>query len=228
VYLLIGCLSESDETKMNRIPLPVLIRNNFTSMSEEYEAFAREKDGCRTCSLYEHYHQVVQSEGNAENPTFMIIGEAPGADEAEKGRPFIGKAGQRLRKSLYRHKDVFNKKTTLISNVVACRPEANKFPKTEEPQACYEMWLKREIGIVQPEILILLGNQSLSYVRGETGITRLRGQWEWIDELSVTSFATYHPSYVMRCENGMNKEVGTQFEADIDTLAEEGRKILQV
>jgi uracil-DNA glycosylase family 4 len=213
---------------MGKLSLPLLLDTNFHALSGEYNEFAREKDSCRLCGVYDHYKQVVQSEGNAKNPTFMFIGEAPGAEEAETGRPFIGRAGQRLRASLKRHKTVFNKKTTLISNVIACRPPKNKFPDGNEAKFCCDMWLKREIEIVQPDVIVLLGNQSLKYVSDRTGITRLRGQFEWSDEYNAAIFATYHPSYVMRCENGMKKEVGTEFEQDIDTLAEEGRRRLQV
>lgn len=210
------------------IELPILLEQNFTSITDDYERFAREKDGCRQCSVYGHYKQVVQSEGNAENPTVMIVGEAPGREEAEKGRPFIGKAGKRLRKSLYRHKDILNSKTTILSNTMACRPLNNKFPQTDEPSLCKKTWLEREIEILKPDIMVLLGNQALNQVRGVTGITKHRGEWEYIDQYDLTTFATYHPSYVMRCENGMNKDVGTDFEKDIDKLATEVRKLLQV
>jgi DNA polymerase len=213
---------------MSKISLPIIIENNLHSVSKEYGEFAQEKHDCRLCSVYDHYEQIVHSEGNAKDPTFMFIGEAPGADEAESARPFIGKAGQRLRASLKRHKSIFNRKTTLISNVMACRPLNNKFPKGNEPSLCCDTWLKREIEIVTPDVIVLLGNQSLKYVAGKTGITKLRGQFEWSDEYNAAIFATFHPSYVIRCENGMDKEVGKQFEADIDMLAEEGRRRLQV
>lgn len=213
---------------MKRTSLPIILKNNFTSISKDYKRLAEEKDGCRRCGVYNDYERIVHSQGNAKNPTFVFVGEAPGADEVDAVQPFVGKAGQRLRSALRKHKDVINRQTALLTNVMSCRPLNNKFPKGSEPKTCCSNWLMREIEILQPSILVLLGSQPLKYVAGMQGITKKRGKWFCIDSLAVSVMPTFHPSYVIRCENGMNKEVAEQFENDIELVASEGRRLLQV
>ncbi len=202
-----------------------VIKKNFTSLTPEYEAFARAKNDCRQCSLYECYKQVGQSEGNAKNPIFMIIGEALGADEVAQVRPFIGRAGQRLRQELRKYPETFNRDTTIVTNVLACRPQNNVFPmdssgpykilsgdrsgKTvkgrEIVNFCATNWLRREVALLQPKIIITLGAKALDYVRGDSGISSNRGSWKFLDKYRAWSMATYHPSYVLRCQNDDDK-----------------------
>jgi len=231
-----------------------LIHRNFTLISPEYEQFARQKDACQSCSLYDHYKHVGQSEGNALSPSFMFVGEALGAEEVEQGRPFIGRAGQRLRAEMRKHPATFNRLTTLISNVLPCRPPNNEYPssskgtaytvtldnegsfffrgKPAKPQTkkvtapqliqfCCNRWLFREIRMLRPKVLVLLGSKSLEAVRGVSGIGQHRGSWSFVDKLRVWSFATYHPSYVLRCQNDPEKEfVVEEFQQDIAKISE--------
>lgn len=200
------------------LPITEVIQRNFPVLNKEYESFALEKDSCRSCELYDHYKQVIQSEGCVISPNFMFIGEAGGSDEAEQNRPFIGMAGQRIREEMKKFPLIFNKKTTLISNVVSCRPLNNKFPDKDVAKSCMAKWLDKEIKIVQPKIIIVLGNQPLLYVREEQGITSLRGTWKFLPKYKIWSFATYHPSYVIRQERAKNKEVVDLFIQDIETI----------
>jgi len=204
--------------------IDAVIKRNFTDITPEYEAFARDKDACRKCSIYEHYKQVGQSEGNAKNPIFMIVGEALGADETAQVRPFIGRAGQRLRQELRKYPETFNRNTTLISNVLACRPQNNVFPQEsgaytildgdrkgkrvkgrEIVNFCATNWLRREIALVEPKIIITLGAKALDYVRGDNGIGSNRGSWKFVDKYRAWTMATYHPSYILRCQNDDDK-----------------------
>lgn len=225
-----------------------VLERNFTNISAEYKKFAKEKDKCRLCSVYQHYKQVGQSEGNAKNPTFLFVGEALGKDETEQVRPFVGRAGQRLREELRKFSSVFNRKTTLISNVLACRPENNSFPKDnvgyhwivpsgsevsrhckarELVNFCATNWLRKEIDIVRPKVIVTLGSQSLDYVRGDRGITANRGTWKFLPAFQAWSLATYHPSYVLRCANDPSKDhVPHQFSEDIQKIAKSWRDIV--
>jgi DNA polymerase len=229
-----------------------VLSRNFTKITPEYRAFARKKDGCRQCSIYDHYKHVGQSEGNAQNPTFMFIGEALGADEVEQKRPFVGRAGQRLRAELRKHAKTFNRETTLISNVLVCRPLNNSFPHRSsetyhirpqnegslkvgkkqhpvEPRPvqgrevvafCWSHWTEQEIALVRPKVIVTLGAKALDFVRGDSGITSNRGAWKFLPDYRAWSFATYHPSYVLRCQNDEAKEyVVEQFEEDIRKVA---------
>ncbi len=216
-----------------------IIDRNFTKISDEYKNFALEKSKCRKCSIFNYYKKVGQSEGNAVNPTFMFVGEALGQEEVELSRPFVGRAGRRLRAEIRKHKIVFNRMNTIITNVLACRPLNNKFP-TESFEAhsivengeqksvkardlvnfCVTNWLHREIRILRPKVIVTLGAKSLNYVRGDSGITANRGSWKFIEKYRAWSFATYHPSYVLRCQNDESKFfVVEDFVSDIEKIA---------
>ena len=211
-------------------------------ITDEYKDFAIRKSQCKECSIYDHYKQVGQSEGNAENPTFMFVGEALGKDEAEQVRPFIGRAGKRLRAELKKHANVFNKHSSIISNLLPCRPLNNRFPTTKSTEQfqirepnditrttpatadavithCADRWLFEEIKLLKPKILVLLGSQALRFIRNELGITAHRGSWKFVPRLRAWSLATYHPSYVMRTENTEDKGyVAEQFAQDIEKV----------
>ena len=198
-----------------------VLERNFTCISDEYRTFALEKDKCQSCDIYGHYKQVGQSEGNAKDPTFMFVGEALGKDEIQQNRPFIGMAGQVLRREMRKHK-AFKKTNTIISNVLACRPLNNKFPagdKSPEVTICTTNWLFNEIKLLRPKIIITLGNPALKYVRGDWGITANRGKWKFLHKFRAWSFATYHPSYVMRSEKSEKQFVVDQFQNDIKVVA---------
>ncbi len=225
--------------------LDVILSCNFTSISDEYIKFATKKDACRKCSIYQHYKQVGQSEGNAVNPTFMFVGEALGKEEVEQVRPFVGGAGKRLRQEIRKHA-AFTKKTTLITNLLACRPLNNKFPREGEGPYfihkkkstkkvlsrdvvhwCATNWIRPEIELVKPKVLVTLGAHALDFMRGDRGITAHRGTWKFIPSLQVWSLATYHPSYVMRCENDSSKEhIPIQFAEDIEKIAKTWRTMV--
>lgn len=201
-----------------------VLKKNFLKMSREYRQFALEKDACRACPHYSHYQQTAQSEGNAIDPTFVFVGECYGAEEIENMRPFIGVAGQRLRQELRKYPDVFNRKTSLITNTLSCRPLDNKFPSNPDTvHACYAKWTQRELKLLKAPIIITLGSHALLQVRGEKGITSVRGTWKFLNEFRAWSMATYHPSYVLRCRNDPAKRaVEHEFEEDIKNVAERG------
>lgn len=221
--------------------LDIILNRNFTNISAKYEKFAKKKSNCRKCGLFNHYKQVAQSEGNAVNPIFMFIGEGYGKDEVSQIRPFIGRAGKRIRSEIRKHPDTFNKKTCLLSNVLSCRPLNNKFPKgigdwCDNSKAlsgddlvisCAERWLFQEIELVNPKVLVLLGSQSLRFMRNQTGITDNRGSWKFLPQFKAWSFATYHPSYVLRCEQSKKRFVVRQFEDDIKKIAKTWRSIIE-
>ena len=219
------------------------IKHNFPIISDEYRKFALEKNACKKCHIYKNYNQVCQSEGNAKDPVFVFVGEAPGSDEIKNMRPFIGAAGQRLRMELRKYKDVFTKENTLITNTISCRPQGNVYPGDSDlgVKICVDSWLNRELALLKPKIIVLVGGAALSAVRRETGITANRGKWKFlspgatnIDEngnvkkyvkvpffshLKAWTLATFHPSYVLKCEGEGNTYVGNLFSQDIESVA---------
>lgn len=227
--------------------IDVVIKRNFTNITHEYDKFARSKDACRKCSLYDCYKQVGQSEGNAKNPIFMLVGEALGADEVEQVRPFIGRAGQRLRQELRKYPKTFSRETSIITNVLACRPKNNVFPRDSEGpyyikdgerqgksvggreivNFCATSWLRKEIALLQPKVIITLGSKALDYVRGDSGIGAHRGNWKFLGAYRAWSLATYHPSYVLRCQNDDDKFfVVEDFENDIKKIAQSWMQVV--
>lgn len=182
-----------------------------------YEEFEKQKILCRECEVGKIYNCVVCSDGCKKNPIVVISGESPGSDELILGSPFVGKAGKKLRTTI--NQLGFNKENTLITNVIPCRPLDNKFPDDKEMVLnCARRWVFQELMLLKPRFILLLGNQPLNYIAGETGITSKRGQW--ISVVPFQCMPTYHPSYVIRkmyMENG--KEVEDNFVNDIKQVA---------
>ena len=149
---------------------------------------------CMRCPLCcQGRTQVVNSEGNPR-ARLMFVGEAPGADEDAQGRPFVGRAGQLLNKMIeamgLKREDVF------IGNVNRCRPPQNRTPSPAEAKTC-KPFLLREIAVVQPEVIIVLGNTAMkNLLDTKEGITRLRGQFQ--DYNGIKVMPTFHPAYLLR------------------------------
>jgi len=133
----------------------------------------------------------------------MFIGEAPGADEVEQGKPFVGMSGRMLRSAiedagLSTEDDVF------ITNVIMCRPLNNKFPTDRGAiETCIESHLLDQIAIIRPKVIVSVGGQAHKWVRNsDVGITRACGIWEdWEvtpDDLTVRYMPTLHPSFCMK------------------------------
>ncbi|HDS07179.1 MAG TPA: uracil-DNA glycosylase [Bacteroides sp.] len=168
--------------------------NEYNPGKPPFEQLKEEVLGCQKCGLARTRNHVIFGEGNIQAPVF-IIGEAPGADEDRIGRPFVGRSGQLLDKILAacgftRRDHVF------ISNIVKCRPPGNREPSREEREACMP-YLVRQIAMVNPDILILLGSTALKSMLGQDKkITRLRGSWlQYENRLAMP---VYHPSALLR------------------------------
>ena len=148
---------------------------------------------CKACELCDSALNLVFGDGNP-NAQLMVIGEAPGADEDEQGRPFVGRAGQLLIKLLNKYgvqrEDIF------IANILKHRPPNNRNPLSSEISACTP-FLRKQIEIIQPKLLITLGNFSSQYIlETKTGITKIRGV---VQESSYGMvMPTLHPSAIIR------------------------------
>lgn len=149
---------------------------------------------CTRCSLVRSRNKLVFGEGPVDAPIFMI-GEGPGYDENEQGRPFVGKSGQLLDKILAAC-NFSRREHVYIGNIVKCRPPGNRNPSPEEAAACMP-YLRQQIGIVDPAIIILMGAVALRYMIGdEMKITKVRGQWIQKDGRWI--MPVYHPSALLR------------------------------
>lgn len=165
---------------------------------------AREADGCTKCRLSENRSRVVFAEGDVR-AQLMIIGEAPGANEDETGRPFIGRSGQFLRKALraYNVPD----EAIYITNTVKCRPPSNRDPKADELESC-RPYLNQQLDLVDPDVVLALGSFGLEYCLDESGVGAHRNEvYDWNDRSLVI---TYHPAYILR-----NRNADEKFYADV-------------
>jgi DNA polymerase len=150
---------------------------------------------CTKCVLHETRTNTVFSRGNPA-AALCFIGEAPGADEDEQGKPFVGRAGQLLDKMIVAmgldpEKDVY------VCNIIKCRPPGNRKPEPNETEACIP-YLHEQLASIQPKAIVLLGNTAVGGLLGtKLGITKVRGQWK-LYRGSIPVMPTYHPSYLLR------------------------------
>jgi uracil-DNA glycosylase len=164
------------------------------SEGDPFDRLRADAMACRRCRLCETRSTVVFGEGQ-RRPRLLVIGEAPGADEDASGRPFVGKAGQLLTRMLaaigLAREDVY------IANVLKCRPPGNRPPEPDEVAACRPL-LEEQVRLLDPELLLLLGNHATKAVLGtDRGISSLRGQILRTPE-GRPALPTFHPSYLLR------------------------------
>jgi uracil-DNA glycosylase family 4 len=149
---------------------------------------------CRRCKLHSARTHVVFGVGNA-HANLMFVGEGPGRDEDLKGEPFVGRAGQLLTDIItkgmgLRREDVY------IANVIKCRPPQNRNPEPDEVATC-EPFLKKQIELIQPEIIVALGKFAVqTLLQSKDPITRLRGNWH--EYMGIKLMPTFHPAYLLR------------------------------
>jgi DNA polymerase len=174
---------------------PAAIAENAESQAgrtllDELEAIA---SVCVKCNLSKTRTQVVYGVGNP-NADLMFIGEAPGRDEDEQGKPFVGRAGQLLTDIIKAMK--LTRDDVYISNVVKCRPPENRNPEPEELDAC-RPYIRQQVGIIKPRVIVTLGKFALqSLTEKAYGITAVRGKW--LEYNGVKVMPTYHPAYLLR------------------------------
>ncbi len=149
--------------------------------------------GCKMCDLCKGRTHSVLGEGNRQ-ASIMFIGEGPGRQEDLQGRPFVGPAGQLFDKML-RAIDL-TRDDVYIANIVKCRPPRNREPSEEEANRCLP-YLRRQVYLIRPSIIVCLGATALKYVIDKDArITKVRGQWYERKGYFLTS--TYHPAALLR------------------------------
>ena len=149
------------------------------------------------CALKKGARHTVFSDGQ---PTarVMVIGEAPGREEDRQGKPFVGEAGLLLDKmfsAIGMGRDHMGDTALYITNVMPWRPPQNRDPNPDEIQIMMP-FLKRHIELVDPEMLVLMGNTACNAILGRTGITRLRGNWQ--EFMGRPVMPMFHPAFLLR------------------------------
>ena len=175
------------------LPRPVPAPVPVSVSGGDLESLKRQALACRSCPLCGQRTNVVFGEGDP-HAQLMFIGEGPGFDEDRLGRPFVGKAGPLLDKMISAMQ--FTRESVYICNIVKCRPPGNRVPMPEEAEACLP-YLKAQIALVSPQVIVLLGATAAHYLLGrQEGITRLRGRW--LDYGGIPVMPTYHPAFLLR------------------------------
>ena len=156
--------------------------------------------GCTRCALHEGRTQTVFGVGS-ENADWMIIGEAPGAEEDRRGEPFVGRAGKLLDEMLRAVGQ--SRDSVFIANILKCRPPNNRDPKPEESEQC-RGYLERQIELVRPKIIIAVGRIAAQLLLAtDTPVGRLRGKPHHLGKTPIV--VTYHPAYLLRSPSQKRK-----------------------
>lgn len=160
-----------------------------------WEELQRSVAACTRCELHRGRTQTVFGVGDA-HAEWLIIGEAPGAEEDRQGEPFVGRAGQLLTAMLFavglKREQVF------IANILKCRPPNNRDPQPEEINCCAP-FLERQIALVAPRIILAVGRiAGQNLLNTSTSIGKLRGQAFAYGERRIPLVVTYHPAYLLR------------------------------
>jgi uracil-DNA glycosylase family 4 len=193
--------------------LPITDHSSPITSSLEWPELEATVKACTKCALHRTRTQAVFGVGNRQ-AQWMVIGEAPGADEDEQGEPFVGRAGQLLNSMLkaigLKREDVY------IANILKSRPPNNRDPAPDEVSACIP-YLHRQIELVNPKLLLCVGRiAAQNLLSTDTPIGKLRGQVHHLGHRPVV--VTYHPAYLLRSP-GEKRRAWQDLVLAMDTMA---------
>jgi DNA polymerase len=174
--------------------IDILDLDEACELPNELEPLKEIVSNCHLCQLSKSRNNIVFGEGN-EEADLMFVGEGPGATEDSTGRPFVGNAGNLLT-SMIEKAILIPRKECYIANIVKCRPPKNRVPTQTEAISCIP-YLKRQIEIIRPKIIVTLGGTAYRYLTNDTtAISRVRG--DIINGDGYKIVPTFHPSYLLR------------------------------
>ena len=182
--------------------------------NDSLEKIATEVVGCSLCKLSRSRKNAVPGDGQT-SAKIIFIGEAPGKNEDEKGRPFIGVAGRILDEAL--QKAGIERSQVFITNIVKCRPPGNRIPEDDERAAC-RPYLDRQISLIAPRIICILGATAYSSILGGNSITQNRGKI--VKRKGQKYLITIHPAAAI-----YNKNLRQVLEDDLSSLSQEIKKM---
>jgi uracil-DNA glycosylase len=187
-------------------------------VGDSLELIGADVRACRLCKLCQTRTHGVPGEGSP-NAEIMFIGEGPGFNEDQQGRPFVGAAGQLLSEMLaligLRREEVF------ITNVVRCRPPGNRDPLPDELAAC-DAFTQRQIAMLDPRLIVTLGRYSMARFVGQGSMRDLHGRSrEWN---GITCLAMYHPAAILRTPTLEMRRMYADDFRKIPHLLEEARR----
>ena len=167
----------------------------ISDFPEELAALKQEVSVCTQCELHQTRTQTVFGVGNPQ-ADWLVIGEAPGADEDKQGEPFVGRAGQLLNSMLLAMG--LQREQVFIANILKCRTPNNRDPKPEEVVAC-ESYLRKQIELIKPKIILAVGRiAAQNLLKVDTPIGKMRGNQYQYPDSELPVIVTYHPAYLLR------------------------------
>lgn len=168
---------------------------DLSSAELDWDGLQQRVTACTLCDeLVANRTQTVFGVGN-RNADWLIIGEAPGADEDKQGEPFVGRAGQLLNAML--RGIGLQREQVYIANILKCRPPNNRDPRPDEAAACHA-YLQRQIELIQPKLVMAVGRiAAQNLLHCDTPIGKLRGRVHRLDN-GLPLVVTYHPAYLLR------------------------------
>ena len=186
-----------------------MIKTAQITKTEQLEQLYKLYQACQACPLgTQGRSKIVFGEGNTDS-RLMLIGEGPGQQEDEQGKPFVGRSGKLLTKALelvgIKRENIF------ITNIVKCRPPNNRKPLETEINTCMHLLLLKQIEIIDPKVICTLGISALEgLIKQKIKMSQMRGKPIQFGKTII--FPTYHPAYILR---SMGKFL--TFETDLKT-----------
>ncbi len=161
-----------------------------------WQRLERQVSTCVECALHKSRTRTVFGTGD-HNARWMFVGEGPGFEEDRRGEPFVGRAGKLLDRMIAALG--FERGQVYIANAVKCRPPDNRNPRPEELAACGG-YLREQIALVEPQILVALGGVAANALLGTVGVAvgKLRGEVHRFGATGIPLVVTYHPAYLLR------------------------------
>lgn len=161
----------------------------------DWESLETEVSGCVACDLHKSRTQTVFGVGNRQ-AAWMIIGEAPGADEDRLGEPFVGRAGKLLDAMLQALG--LNREKVFIANILKCRPPKNRDPSPQEAGCCWP-FLQRQITLINPRLVLAVGRiAAQNLLQTQVPVGKLRGRVHRLNDTEIPIIVSYHPAYLLR------------------------------
>ena len=168
---------------------------NGDTESNDWRVLREQVTSCKKCNLHLGRKQTVFGAGNT-SADWMVIGEAPGAEEDRQGEPIVGRAGKLLNAMLMTIG--LSRSQVFIANILKCRPPNNRDPQAEEVSSC-ENYLEQQITLLQPKIILCVGHiAAQNLLKADTPIEKLRGQTYQYPGSNIPIVVTYHPAYLLR------------------------------
>jgi uracil-DNA glycosylase family 4 len=173
------------------------------SAAEAWRVLREEVSACTRCALHSTRTQGVFGVGDLQ-AEWLVIGEAPGAEEDRRGEPFVGRAGQLL-DSMLRAIGLARGDNVYIANVLKSRPPGNRDPKPDEVGACMP-FLQRQVALLRPRVILAVGRiAAQTLLATDAPLARLRGRVHSFGELATPLVVTYHPAYLLRTPGDKRK-----------------------